>query len=350
MQDMRFDGRVALVTGAGRGMGRTHALLLAARGAHVVVNDLGVDMSGEGGFSGPAEQVTEEIRAAGGSAIADTSDVSTEHGADAMVQAAIESFGSIDIVVHNAGNCTFIPFSEMTYEQYRKLVAVHQDGGFLIAKAAWPHMTRRSYGRFVFISSLANMPSLTHYASAKAALTGFVRPLAAEGAAHNINANALTVLAYTRMMAGYFHEDSGHPDLGLFNQAELEKWWSENLRPDQVSQVIGWLAHESCRVSGETLMTGGGFVTRQLIGFTKGFARADLTPEVAAANSEAIFALDDVRVHETLGTDAWAFERMVDGGAPPFPTPGSADARSSATAPNAAPTTTSQNRHRFNQV
>lgn len=318
MGELRFDRRAALVTGAGRGMGRAHAVLLAARGAKVIVNDLGVDMAGEGGSSAPAEQVAEEIRALGGIAIADTNDVSTEHGAQAMVRAAIDNFGAIDIVVHNAGNCTFIPFAEMSYQQYRKLVAVHQDGGFLVAKAAWPHMVRQKYGRLVFISSLANMASLTHYASAKAALTGFVRPLAAEGAADGIQANALTVLAFTRMMAGYFHEGSGHQDIGLFGQAEIERWWRDNIRPEQVSQVIGWLTHESCGLSGETLMTGGGFVTRQLIGFTHGFAQADLTPEIVAANSEAILRLDDIHPHVALGTDEWAFERMVAGGASPL--------------------------------
>lgn len=319
MDALRFDGQVALVTGAGRGMGREHALLLAARGAKVVVNDLGVDMAGEGRSSAPAEQVVAEICMRGGEAIADFGDVSTEDGARAMVAVAVDTFGTIDIVVHNAGNCTFIPFAEMTYRQYRELVAVHQDGGFLVAKAAWPHMVRQNYGRFVFITSLANMAALTHYGSAKAALTGFVRPLAAEGVAHGIHANALTVLAFTRMMAGYFQEGSGNPDIGLFGQTELERWWRENIRPDQVSQVIGWLTHQSCQLSGETLMTGGGLVTRQVIGFSQGYARADLTPESVAANSDAIMRLDTIRPHLTLGADEWAFERIIEGGAPPLP-------------------------------
>lgn len=322
MEALRFEGRVALVTGAGRGMGREHALLLAARGAKLVVNDLGVDMAGEGGSSDPAEQVVEEIRALGGEAVADFSDVSTEHGTQTMVAKAVDTFGSIDIVIHNAGNCTFIPFAEMSYQQYRELVAVHQDGGFLVAKAAWPHMTRQNYGRFVFISSLANMASLTHYGSAKAALIGLVRPLAAEGTAHGIHANALTVLAFTRMMAGYFQEGSGHPDIGLLGQIELERWWRKNIRPDQISQVIGWLTHESCQLNGETLMTGGGLVARQVTSFSQGYANADLTPEIVAANSEAIMRLDTIRPHLALSTDEWAFERMIEGGAPPPPTTG----------------------------
>lgn len=321
MQTLRFDGQVALITGAGRGMGRGHALLLASRGARVVVNDLGVGIDGEGGSVGPAEDVVSEIRAAGGSAVADVSDISTEEGANAAVRTALDAFGRIDVVVHNAGACTFIPFAEMTYQQYRKLVAVHQDGAFLVAKAAWPQMLRQSYGRFIFISSLASMATLAHYAAAKAALTGFVRALAAEGTADNIRSNALTVLAFTRMMEGYFHADSGSCDIGLFGQEEIERWWRENLRPEQISPVIGWLAHETCDISGETLMSGGGFVTRQFVGFTEGYAAAALTPELVAANSKRILELGAVHAYGAPGTDSWTFQRMVEGGAPTPPAP-----------------------------
>jgi NAD(P)-dependent dehydrogenase (short-subunit alcohol dehydrogenase family) len=302
-------------------MGRAHALLLAQRGAKVVVNDLGVSMGGEGASSGPAEEVAAEIRAAGGSAVADINDVSTEQGANAMVQTAIDAFGRLDVVVHNAGTVTFIPFPEMTYEQYRKLVAVHQDGGFLVAKAAWPHMVQQSYGRLIFISSLASMATLAHYASAKAAVTGFVRTLAAEGQSHGIRANALSVIAFTRLMEGYFHKDSGHYDMGLFGQVDIENWWRDNLRPEQISQVVGWLGHESCPISGETLMSGGGFVTRQFVGFTDGYANADLTPELVAANAEAVLHLNGAQAYGAPGADFWTFQRMVEGGAPPLPTP-----------------------------
>ena len=316
---LRFDGRVALVTGAGRGMGRAHALLLAARGAKVVINDLGVDMGGAGETGAPADDVVAEICAAGGSAVADRSDVATEAGAEAMVRAAVNSFGRIDIVVHNAGIVTFIPFSEMSYADYRKLVAVHQDGGFLVAKAAWPHMLRQAYGRLIFITSNATMPTLSHYASAKSALTGFVRPLGAEGATHNIRANALSVIAYTRMMSGYFDPDSGHADMGLHGQREIEDWWRDNLRPDQVAAVVGWLAHESCDITGETLMTGGGHVARQFIGAAEGYANAELSPELVAAQRGLIIGSEaDLGASGPAGLARW-MDQIVAGGAPPLP-------------------------------
>jgi NAD(P)-dependent dehydrogenase (short-subunit alcohol dehydrogenase family) len=320
VETLLFEGRVALVTGAGRGMGRTHALLLAARGAKVIVNDVGGSMGGDGSSAQPAEQVAQEIRQAGGSAAADFNDVSTEIGANAMVRAAIDNFGRIDIVVHNAGIVTFIPFSEMTYDQYRKLVAVHQDGGFLVAKAAWPYMVKQGIGRFVFITSLANMQSLTHYASAKGAVTGFVRSLGAEGVFHNIRANALSVIAYTRMMAGYFDPTSNHLDVGLRGQYAIEKWWQEHLRPEQVSQVVGWLAHERCDVSGQTLFSGGGQVSLQFIGMTDGYVSSELTPESIHANRRQIFDTESGHyVYSANALDGWLFAKIVQGGAPEVP-------------------------------
>jgi NAD(P)-dependent dehydrogenase (short-subunit alcohol dehydrogenase family) len=320
MDELRFDGRVALVTGAGRGMGRTHALLLAARGAQIIVNDLGIEMNGEKVSSGPAEEVVEEIRRMGGSALADTHDVSTEDGANAMVNAAIENFGRIDIVVHNAGIVTFIPFSEMSYAQYRKLVSIHQDGGFLVAKAAWPHLVAQKYGRLIFITSLASMKGLTHYASAKSAMSGFVRSLSAEGADYNIRSNALSVIAYTRLMAPFFDSKSGHIDVGLHGQQEIEAWWKSNLRPEQISQVVGWLAHEVCDASGETLFSAGGQVASQFIGFTEGYADADITPERVQAQRQRIFDTSrGFHIYGGDGLDSWLFDRIVSGGAPEVP-------------------------------
>jgi NAD(P)-dependent dehydrogenase (short-subunit alcohol dehydrogenase family) len=317
---LRFEGRVALITGAGRGMGRTHALLLAARGANVVVNDLGGTMGGEGASGEPAEAVAHEIREAGGLAVSDVNDVSTEIGANAMIRSAIDHFGRIDIVIHNAGIVTFVPFSEMTYEQYRRLVAVHQDGGFLVAKAAWPFMVEQAFGRFIFITSLASMQNLTHYASAKAAVSGFVRSLGAEGEFHNIRANALSVIAYTRMMAGYFDPKSSHLDVGLRGQDAIEKWWKEHLRPEQISQVVGWLAHESCDISGQTIFSGGGQVSLQFVGMSNGYVNPDLTPELVYANREQILDTESGHyVYSANALDEWLFARVVDGGAPPLP-------------------------------
>ena len=303
-------------------MGREHALLLARRGAKVVVNDLGAQMNGVGRSSGPAHEVVEEIRGAGGTAVADTHDVATEEGANEMIDLAIRHFGRLDIVVHNAGIVTFVPFSQMTYQQYRQLVSVHQDGGFLVAKAAWPHMLKQEFGRFVFITSLANMAGLAHYASAKGALSSFVRVLANEGAPHGIRSNALSVIAYTRLMAAFFDPNSGHLDVGLHGQTAIEDWWRNNLRPDQVSQVMGWLAHENCVLTGETLFTGGGQVCLQFVGLTHGHANAQVTPEEALAQQQAIIdAGNGFHVFRSGGLDQWLFDRIIDGGAPPLPAP-----------------------------
>ena len=320
MDELRFEGRVALITGGGRGMGRAHALFLAGRGAKVVVNDLGVSMGGADASHAPAAEVVAEIENKGGSAVADGSDVSTQEGANAAVQAAIDAFGRIDIVVHNAGIVTFIPFEEMTYDDYRRLVAVHQDGGFLVAKAAWPHMAAQKYGRLVFITSLASHASLAHYASAKAALSGMVRSIGAAGGPRNIRANALHVIAYTRMMAGYF-EDGDQPDaLGVRGEHQIEEWWKDNLRPEQVSPVVAWLSHDACEANGETLLTGGGHVSRTFIGMTEGFADINLTPELVGGNWNSIRSVDNgFMVHGAGALEGWQFRRIISGGAPEMP-------------------------------
>lgn len=146
MEDLRFDGRVVLITGAGRGLGRAHALLLASHGAKIIVNDIGAAMNGGGASAAPAQEVVAEITRRGGIAFADASDVSVEQGAEEMVQFALERFGRLEVVIHNAGIVNFTPFSQMSYAQYRRLVAVHQDGGFLVAKAAWPQMCKPTAG------------------------------------------------------------------------------------------------------------------------------------------------------------------------------------------------------------
>lgn len=321
MTELRFDGRVALVTGSGRGIGRAHALLLASRGAKLVVNDVGVGMGGEPEAASPARQVVEEIRVAGGVAIADTSDVSTEAGSETMVRAAIDAFGRLDIVVHNAGIVTFIPFGKMSYSQYRQLVSVHQDGAFLIAKAAWRHMVAQNYGRFIFTVSGATMATLSHYASAKAALTGFARSLAKEGAPHNILANALSVMAYTRMMTGYFDPASGHVDIGLHGQDAIERWWRDNLRPEQVSAAMAWLAHDASGITGETIIAGGGHVARQYLASTEGFADVGLTLEHVEKNRDLVLGMTAPR--DGSGADGMGdwMGKIVAGGAPPIPNP-----------------------------
>ncbi len=287
---MRFDGQVALVTGGGRGMGRTHCHLLAERGAKVVVNDFGVAMGGVVAVDTPAKTVAAEIVQAGGEAIADHNDVSTPEGAQAMVNAAVEKWGRIDIVVHNAGIVRFAPFGEMSYEDFRSVVAVHLDGGFLVSRAAWPHMVAQKYGRIVFITSqaaLAGLESNANYGAAKTGLVGLARGMAIDGALHGIKVNSVGVLALTRMMDGFFEKpDDARPSIGA--DGDTKDWWRTYVTPEIVSPVIGYLAHEECAFSGELFDTAGGRVCHAYLAITEGFIDLDLSMESVRANLEEV--------------------------------------------------------------
>jgi NAD(P)-dependent dehydrogenase (short-subunit alcohol dehydrogenase family) len=211
-------GRVAIVTGAGRGLGREHALLLAKRGAKVVVNDLGGSVTGSGQSSAAAEAVAREIQTAGGEAIANACSVSDADGVNAMVADAAERWGGVDILVHNAGIVRDRAFSEMTLDDFRVLLDVHLVGGFLCAKAVWGHMVAKSYGRIVLTTSASGLfgtPKQANYAAAKMGLVGMMQVLSQEGARHNIRVNGLAPSAATRM----FEEAGGRPVPEVLAQA-----------------------------------------------------------------------------------------------------------------------------------
>ncbi len=288
MDDMRFERRVAIVTGGGRGMGRAHCLELARRGAKVVVNDLGTALDGSGSTTGLADDVVREIVEAGGIAVANGDSVTTEEGAAGIAKTAIDAFGRIDILVHNAGTATYAPFAEMSYQMYRDLVSVHLDGGFLTAKAVWPHMQRAGYGRIIFITSqagLSGFPHMAHYGAAKTGLVGLSRSLAVEGAEFGIKANTLGVAALTRMMDNFFETgDDDKPDM----PGSSENWWRRFLRPEMVSPVVAYLAHEECPITGEILDTSGGHVAFQFLGTTPGFGDLGLTAEMVRDNFSTI--------------------------------------------------------------
>jgi len=264
MADLGYDGKVAIITGAGGGLGREHALLLASRGARIVINDLGGSVSGEGGDAGPAERVAQEICDAGGEAVANGSSVSTPEGGEEIVQTAIDAFGRVDILINNAGILRDKTFHNMTPDLLNPVLDVHLKGAFNVTRPAWIHMREQAYGRVVNTSSnsgiLGNFGQ-SNYGAAKMGLVGLTRVLAAEGAKYNIKANAIAPVAKTRMTE------------------ELLGAVGDKLDPALVSPIVAWLAHEDCPVTGEIYSAAGGRIARMFVGLTQGYYNPALTVE-----------------------------------------------------------------------
>ncbi len=265
MADIGFDNKVAIITGAGGGLGREHALLLASRGAQIVINDLGgtVDGSGEG-TEGPAHTTAKEINDLGGVAVADTNSVATPEGGEAIVQSAVDAFGKVDIVINNAGILRDKAFHNMTPDLLNPVLDVHLKGAFYVTRPAWKLMREQNYGRVINTSSNAGILGnfgQTNYGAAKMGLVGFTRVLAVEGARNNIKANAIAPIARTRMTE------------------ELLGPLAEKLEPSLVSPLVAFLAHEDCEVSGEIYSAAGGRIARMFIGLTHGYYNPELTLE-----------------------------------------------------------------------
>lgn len=283
-----FDGKVAIITGAGGGLGREHALMMASRGALVVVNDLGGAVDGTGSDKGAAERVVDEIKEAGGEAVADTNSVATPEGGAAIVQTAIDAFGRIDIVVNNAGILRDKSFHNMTPDLWAPVVDVHLNGAYHVTAAAWPHMREQSYGRIVSTASGAGIFGnfgQANYGAAKMALVGFTNVLAIEGASKNIKANVIAPVAKTRMT-----EDLLGP-LG------------EKVAPQYVSPIVTYLAHESCEPTGRIFSVAGGRVAEIFIGEGPGFTDPDLSPESIAANFDQVTNRDTYDVPNQMGEE-----------------------------------------------
>jgi NAD(P)-dependent dehydrogenase (short-subunit alcohol dehydrogenase family) len=265
MADLGFDGKVAIVTGAGGGLGRSHVLELARRGALVVVNDLGGAVDGTGSSATAAQAVVDEVKAAGGEAVANYDSVATPEGGRAIVQTALDTFGRVDIVVNNAGILRDASFKNMDADKVGAVLDVHLRGAFNVTQPAWEHMRNQSYGRIVNTSSGAGLFGnfgQTNYGAAKMGLVGLTRVLAVEGAKYGIKANAIAPLAKTRMT-----EDILGPI-------------AEKVEPEQITPVVAYLVHEDVPVTGEVYSVGGGRVARVFVGLTPGIVDPALTAEV----------------------------------------------------------------------
>jgi NAD(P)-dependent dehydrogenase (short-subunit alcohol dehydrogenase family) len=264
MADLGFDGKVAIITGGGGGLGRSHALELAKRGALIVVNDLGGSMDGEGGSHTAAQKVVDEIKAAGGEAVPNYDSVATPEGGQAIVQTALDAFGRIDIIINNAGILRDTSFKNMTKDQLEPVLDVHLKGAFYVTQPAWQHMREQNYGRIVNTASGAGVFGnfgQTNYGAAKMGLVGLTRVLAVEGAKNNIKCNAIAPVAKTRMTE------------------ELLGPVADKLGPEWVTPIVTYLVHEDCPVTGEVYSVGGGRVARVFIGVTPGIVDHNLTPE-----------------------------------------------------------------------
>lgn len=241
--------RVIVITGGARGLGRAHALAFAARGARVVVNDLGTAPDGRGADATAAEEVAAEITATHGRAVADHHDISTPDGGAAVVQTAIDAFGRVDVVVNNAGILRDAAFHNMTPQQWEAVRRVHLDGTFHVTRAAWPHMREQRFGRVVMTTSGAGIYGnfgQANYGAAKLGMVGLMNVLAIEGARYGITVNAIAPVAATRMTEGLMG--------GSVDATDLDPAW--------VSPVVVWLATEECDLTGEIVRTKGGHYAR----------------------------------------------------------------------------------------
>jgi NAD(P)-dependent dehydrogenase (short-subunit alcohol dehydrogenase family) len=288
MADLGFDGKVAIITGAGGGLGRSHALELSKRGALVVVNDLGGSVDGQGGSHTAAQKVVDEIKAAGGEAVANYDSVATPEGGKAIVQTALDTFGKVDIIINNAGILRDTSFKNMTQDQIEPVLDVHLKGAFYVTQPAWQLMRDQGYGRIVNTSSGAGVFGnfgQANYGAAKMGLVGLTRVLAVEGAKNNIKVNAIAPVAKTRMTE------------------ELLGPVADKLGPEFVTPLVTYLVHEDVPVSGEVYSVGGGRVARVFIGVTPGYVDHELSPESVRDHFDQIRAEEGYEVPANLNEE-----------------------------------------------
>jgi NAD(P)-dependent dehydrogenase (short-subunit alcohol dehydrogenase family) len=301
MADVRFDDRVAIVTGAGGGLGKQHALLLASRGAAVVVNDLGGNTDGTGSGHTMAELVCKEIEAAGGKAVPNYDSVSTPEGGEGIVKTALDNFGRVDIVINNAGILRDKSFANLPVADLEIVLDVHLKGAFFVTQPAFRVMKEQKYGRIIVTASAAGVFGnfgQTNYGAAKMGLVGLSNVLAVEGAKYNITSNVIAPLAKTRLT-----EDLLGP-LG------------DKLQPEQIAGLVAYLVSEECSLTHEIFSVGGGRIARVFVGLGKGWIKgAGETPtiEEVRENLEQIMSTEDFTIPKSAQDELMALAPLMAG-------------------------------------
>jgi NAD(P)-dependent dehydrogenase (short-subunit alcohol dehydrogenase family) len=299
MAEISFDGRVAIVTGAGGGLGRTYALDLAKRGAKVVVNDLGGSVHGEGGSDTAAQKVVDEITGAGGEAVPSYDSVSTPEGGEAIVAKAVDSFGKVDIVINNAGILRDKSFAKMTWDDLHAVLDVHLKGAFYVTQPAFKIMRENNYGRLVFTASNAGVFGnfgQANYGAAKSGLVGLSNVLAIEGQKYDIKSNVIMPVARTRMTE------------------ELLGDFAKLLDAEKVTPLVTYLCSEQCAVTHEVFSAAGGRYARVFTGLTEGwYAGADATPiaEDIADHLEEIEKQDGYTVPTSIADEITSLSKTL---------------------------------------
>ncbi len=288
MEQIRFDGKVAVITGAGGGLGKAYALLLASRGAKVVVNDLGGSFDGSGSDTTPAQQVVDEIKSAGGEAIASYDSVAEYESAQKIIATALDTYGKVDILINNAGILRDKSLVKMELDDYRMVMSVHLDGTFFCTKAAFPSMKEQNYGRIVSTASAAGLYGnfgQTNYGAAKMGIAGLMNCVAQEGGRYNIKANTIVPTAGTRLTFTVMPEDV-----------------ISKVKPEFVAPLVGWLCSEGCEESGKMFSAGAGYFARAAVvegaGITFG-GENEITIEMLIEKMDQIKSLDSAREYSS---------------------------------------------------
>ena len=298
-----FRGQVAVVTGAGRGLGRLYALELARRGASVVVNDVGSTMGGQGADTSVADQVADEIAAAGGTAVASHHSVASAEGGEAIVNLALDAFGRLDAVVSNAGIFSTKAFDELSADDWRSMLGVHLDGSFYLSQPAYRAMRDGGGGRFVFIASSAGLfgqPNSAHYAAAKAGIVGLANVIAIDGAPHGILANAVLPFGYSRMVTETVGDRDELGEAVPFLKA---------IEPELVVPIVVFLASRACNFTHQSFSACAGRFARVFVGLAAGWVAGPARLPTAEAIEEH---LAEVAATEPYVVPASIFDEVAD--------------------------------------